>query len=622
MIEFWQSPSVQRALWGLAVSVVVVGALLVVAVLTPPLTTLLYEIRERLGGLRARLRAWANESLGDRAQGFWRERCAEPMEPVLAGLRRIDAAAATLGREQVGALLGLETKLQGHLRVLSVNVQPQAPERLSDRERLMRGLAHGGIGTVIFLLVFGAALGLINAMLLSAFFREFLGTRSPIPTLFPRLQMGHVIAVVVFLAEVSAGWAIHHYSHLPAEDGADLAGASATRERKGPEKVMYGFGWFLVIGLCLSEAVAYGILSRRIGAAAALGIGPGNVFYWLVEYFLAVFGVCVAGGLAMVGYSFEEAVRRRRRAKVERDFLKALVQRDATIEATIDKVRQNIVHIRDAVDNIPRHVADSFQAQLGLNTPFRGAPVSLYDATVSTLATTAHSEATALVLQNRAIPSAPPVRTRTQVIADLLVHLTFAVFLTFATVATALQVIAWVAVEGLQIPLPIAGAMGVALPVGGIVIGFLSWSALDRARYASVVEQRMREPAAKRTLGWVLAAVGALFVLLLTVLAGSLGFFVAHPVLSALVGAFFGAVLVGLGGVADRVLVAVAHAGYLLYLASIRALAAVLGGLGVVAGALCSISAFVLRLLAVPGDVIIRAFRGREARPAAPLALP
>jgi hypothetical protein len=620
--DLWQSPTIQRLLWLVARGGAVVAALLIIAVLAPPLAVLFREAREALTALKDRLVRWASEVIGGRFQRFWEARRTEPLEPVLAGLKRVDAAAATLGQEQIVALRGIEQRFSEHLKFLRSTASPGKAERLSDRDEIIAAVAHGGVGKIIFLLGFGLLLGGVNALLLSAFFREFFGTRSPVPTLLPELQIGHIAALVTFLIEISAGWGIHHYSHLPVETlSADSGDVWATRPRKGPEHVWYALSWGVVVGLCLFEAVAYGILSKRIGAAAALGIGPGSAFYGVSEYFLVIFGVCIAGGLAMVGYSLEDAIRRRLAAKIAREFVNALRRRDETIEATIERVRVSVERIGVALTTIPERVVESFQDRLQLSGSFPGAPIALYEGTTRVLASADPSSVTALTREGFRQPERPAIRTHSQVTADLLVYTLLSSVLVFAVVATTMQIVAWVRASQFNVPVVATFVIGLLIPTGAIAVGHLSWTALDRARYSTVVEQSMREPAGRRRLGYLSLALGVFIVILLAVLAGSLGFFVAHPLLSSMAGATFGAILVAMGGVVDRCLLALAYVGYLVALATVRVVSALLATAMIAIGALCSITIFVLRVLAVPGDVILRAVRGRPRRSAAATAL-
>lgn len=606
--------------------VVVVAVALVIAALAPEIVRLFDELVTRLHVARHKVGRWAHEVLGGRLGRFWRERASEPLEPLLVALRRVTVAAETLGDTQVAALHVFEAKLARHLEGLRAAASPGEIDGLADRERVVRAVASGGLGRVLLLVLFAVLLGGTNATLLALFFREFLGTRALLPAWFPNFQVGHAIAIVIALFEVVAGWLIHHYSHLPPDDLTPEAGR-ATRAREGPEQAMYGFAWFLVSALAVLEFVAYGILSRKIGAAELLGVPATSALHGALELFLGLMGIAMALGLVGVGFTIEAAVHATRRARAAKQFLKALARRDETVRATVDHVRTSVAEIRDAAREIPDHVAADFRSQLRLDDAFPSGPLTLYAGTVRVLTTTDPDAAREL-----AVPSADPalaslgtraesmiapriVRRREEVLGDLLVSLLIAGVLVMAALATLFQVVAWMSRSNL--PLALAWAVGLALPAGMALLGLAARSALDRPRYTSLADQMMRESSGIRRLGWVAAVMAGVSVIVAAVLAGGLELLPGHPIVSAFVGATLASFLVVLGGFADRAAVGSAHIGLLGALcAAWTAAALVQAGVFIAALALTFV-AYIVRFLAIPGSLLVGWWTRRRAARAA-----
>jgi hypothetical protein len=221
-------PVLQWTLWVLAI---IVGAL-IVSFLVPPLVGILRDMRDTLSLMRRMVAAWAREIGVPLWDNFWLRRERDPREPVLAGLNRVNLAARNLGVEQVASLRQLDETLNSHVRFLSRAITPE-PVSDVDRERMTRALVSGGVLKLLFLGLISVAVGLTNAALLNGFFREFLGTRSPVPTLFPGLQIGHVIAALLFLLELSTGVLIYWFG----PDAHDDVGDAKTQHRSAPHRV-------------------------------------------------------------------------------------------------------------------------------------------------------------------------------------------------------------------------------------------------------------------------------------------------------------------------------------------------------------------------------------------------
>src|SRR2546423_1022229 len=433
--QFWTSPAIRWVLWTAGVIVVALAA----SYLVPPFVSLLREARTEFATLRARVSTWAERVTGGRWNAFWDRSCREPMEPVLAGLARIEDAARTMGTEEVATLERLDAHLSEQMRLLRAAAAPNPIPTANDRARITRVIAAGGIGSLFGLALLALALGGINAALLSEFLREFIGVRSPIPTLFPELQMGHVLAVLFFVLEVASGWLIHRYG----PDEQDEIEGEPRRPRSFATRFFFVASWGLLVSLGLIELIAYAVLSDRLNIPAQLRITSDSPFFGLTRFFFAGFGVALTAALAGIGHAAAETMQKLRHARVERRLLRALERRDDLVASNVERVRRDVTAIRDAAKGLPDNVAQSFQERLGLKHRYPGVPLALYAATVQTIASTEPSAVATMVAPDFERPPAPPVRTGTHVIADMGVQLAILVVLLVVSILTAMQTVAW-----------------------------------------------------------------------------------------------------------------------------------------------------------------------------------
>jgi hypothetical protein len=375
MDHFWELPAIRWGLWAIGILV----AALIVSYLSPPLGTVLHDARAALTGFRLRLGLWADNVIRPRWNQFWHDRGAEPLEPVLAGLARIDGAARTLGREQVAALEALDQRLSAAVGLLTRAAAPRAPE-MADRDRITRALAGGGIMRIVVLAVFSVIVGLTNAALLNVFFREFLGTRSPIPTLLPALQIGHVLSALVFLIEMGTGWFIHDNGPEVHDENGELV----PRRRTTANRFFYVGAWSALAFLALVELFVYAVLSDRLEIAKQFNLTSDSPMYPVARFFFALFGLALTIVLSAIGHALAEAFEKRKRAAAERTLLNALERRDETIVTNVQRVRESLEGIATAAGRLPSAVAETFREELRLDQAYPGAPVSLFVATVQT----------------------------------------------------------------------------------------------------------------------------------------------------------------------------------------------------------------------------------------------
>ncbi len=595
MTQLENLPVLQWTLWVLAI---IVGAL-IVSFLVPPLVGILRDMRDTLSLMRRMVAAWAREIGVPLWDNFWLRRERDPREPVLAGLNRVNLAARNLGVEQVASLRQLDETLNSHVRFLSRAITPE-PVSDVDRERMTRALVSGGVLKLLFLGLISVAVGLTNAALLNVFFREFLGTRSPVPTLFPGLQIGHVIAALLFLLELSTGVLIYWFG----PDAHDDVGDVKVQHRSAPHRVYYAGAWGGFVFFALVELVAYAVLSDRLSIPQQLQIPVTSVMYPLMRYFFATFGLALTILLSALGHELAETFAQRKRASVERGFLRAMEKRDESIVRNVQRVRQAMQAITELAGGLPKAVATSFQNELQLLQPFPGAPVALYGGTVKVLASTDPKGASALGVPGLPSPEPPPIRDRTQIVGDLAINLTLLAVLGVVTWLTSGEIVRWLTNESSPVPMAMAQATGLFVPAGAIALGFAARNGLAKLRYASLVEQTLVEPRAKRVYGLLVAAGAVGVCVLLGTLTFEVGVLGQGLFLNVLLGLTQGAVLVGLGGFLDSALVSLSDAVLLLWIGVVRVFALLLEGLAHIVSALLLVVEFLLRLIAVPGDVL------------------
>ncbi len=608
MAEWFGSATVARVIWVLAVFL----AFLVVSLLVPRLLVVLAECREGLATLRRTVATWGRNLVASRWASFWRERGAEPQEPVLAALERIDAAARTLGHDQIDRLGGLQTRLEREMAVLREASVPDQVSAGAVRDHLAASISAGGVSTIVALVLLAVALGIPNATLLSLFFKEVLGTGAVLPTLLPQLQIGHVFALLFFVVEVASGWLIYRSSHRSGTAGT----AGAPQPATGPELFFRGIGWFVLFALAIIETMAYAVLSDRIDLPGLLHIPPSSAFFGFTRYFFALFGCAITLGLAAIGHSLGEALASRRQANAHRRIARVIQKREADRVRSVERVRDCVKVIREVAEGMPMSVATAFADALRIHDPYPGTPLLLHAATGAAVTSTDPERAKALLAPGVAVPQ-PPVRTATQVTADLVLYVVAGVVLVAVGWLTTSEVMYAVAPNTRPLARGLAWAAGFGTPVALVVLGLAARNALNELRYASPVEQVLVQPRGRRIFGYLVAGLAVLGGIGLALLASAVEVVAGQSMLNATLGLVQAGVLVTLGGFLDRIVIAVVHLGYLAWLMSIRIVALIVTMSAIALEALLAIVAAVSRIAAIPGD-LIRSLVVRSSRASSP----
>jgi hypothetical protein len=594
-----QSPATQRVLWYLAILVGGIIAALVISFLVPPIVALLKEVESTLRNAYRRLLEWPGAACGPRVRQFFDALKDEPRQPVLARLERLDAAARHLGDRQISRLERLDNQMRDNLTVLRVASAPNPLPQDEDQKRIARAIAGGSLMSIVGLGFLAFALGGINSFLLSVFFREVLPTGRLLPYPLPDIQAGNILAIIFFIVEVSTGWMIYRNAHPQATDD------SAAIQQSTTEVVFKAFPWLMLATLAIIETGAYALLSVQIGLPKLLNVPPTSAFFGILQYFFAFFGFALTCGLASIGHALADAQRRWREARVERQILDALQKRDKVLIQVVERIRQNVMQIREAAALIPDSIASEFIRVLGVDrSKYPGAPLALYQGIIETLSSPEPSTRTALAAQPIVSLRRPSVRSKTQVIADLGLCFSAALILVVVGTLTGVEIAQWVLAQNLRFGSAIAPAAGVGVPVGCIMLGVLARNALANLRHASIGEQILDETKGRRIYGIVLCGIIAGAAVLLGWLAASIGVLGGSWGLGWLLGVFQAMTLVAIGAWLDVAIVAVLHVGYLAGLALLAGVAYAIALLALAAASLTWLLTMVARLAAVPGNLM------------------
>lgn len=602
MREFLSSPRVQRVLYIVGISVGVLLAAVVVSVLVPRIVALASDIRSGLRAMRVRLAEYTDALLGRLVPTFWAERQTEPRAPVVLELARVADAVSHIGAHQVGEIRTIEGAIRREVATLSSLGMNPSGESAVDLERLTAGVARtsGAWGALILALVGAILVGGINSFLLNIFFRETLGSMRMLPYPLPDIQISNVVALIFFVVEVFIGLLLH----AEVEQGNVMA---RLFRRIGPAVALFG--------LLLVEIVAYSVLSVRINVPQRLGMDATSAFLGLARYFFAFFGAGITLVLAGLGYQIAHSLERIREGRASRVILRTLGNYSNRLQAAKEHSEEligQLTRVTTATKQLPSSITESFQDAVGQAGSDFKLSASIKAALVSAIGSADRVE-------DR---SSPRIRTRTQVLGDVLIAAAIAVTLTFAAWLTINQLGFFLAaVQPKWIP---AFPFGLAILIvtGAIVVGFTTRNALAGSRYATPTQTAIPSPARRKKLGYALLAVcgclGAFFIFA-AVAAGQAG--VMHPALSVLIGLLEAVFLVGLGAFLDQAAVGTWHLGQLVGYGAIQVGAVIGAALALVLDAFFATMCFLLKLLAVPGDAIRSVFSRRRSAEIRPLAV-
>jgi hypothetical protein len=502
-----------------------------------------------------------------------------------------------LGGQQVRTMSALERRLGEHIAVLKSIGSPERMQDKPEQERLARAAAGGSLAAIVFAILIAVVFGAVNSFLLSVFFRETLPAYRLLPYPYPDIQAAHVLAILFFVLEVAIGWSIYRNSARAERDG-------ATRRSSGTHLVFAAIPWAMLVALLIVETIAYAVLSVRIDIPRQLGLTDGSAFYGVARYFLAIFGFCITGLLAYLGHAIAESIDEYRRARVERAIVRALQHGQKSSLTHAERMRETADQIREVASAMPERVAADFRDAVGPASQGATIPGMVQNAIVAATAASDPTSSVALVPVGTVLPRFPAVRTRTHVLADLLVHTLLVGALGALAVLTVLEVYEYVTTLAVPFGTGLAWATGLGVTAAVLMLGLAGRSALRSLRYATPAAQAVPEPRGRAIFGWVIVSLLMVAAALLAMLSARVGVLGDSPILNGLLGLFQAGALVALASFLDAGLIAI---GYILYLAGlglVRVGAAIVIVLALIAAGATYVLSVVLRILAVPGDVL------------------
>jgi hypothetical protein len=579
-------PELARILTIAAYSVGAFLLALVLSFLVPWVGALLDELRASLVASALRVLQAADDFVRPRLQSFWTTRIREPRGPAAAELERAAGAIESIGEARMAELIEVEARLGRDLEILSaLGVQPAGVADI-DSSKIAKGVRSSGAallgltGAIVVALMLGA----VNSFLLHLFFRDVFGSIRLIPYPGPDFQASHALAIMFFGLEIIVGLLLH-------------GGSKATEESATSVIFQRVIPWGGLLVLALVEVIAYSSLSVRVNMPEMLHLTPQSAFYDMTLYFLAGFGGMITLLLAAMGYAIGAKFADYRATRAERTISKVLSQYKDSVRATsqhLETLSRRIESVKALASTIPQGIVDSFRSAVG--------------------GSEAHSGLAELVRQSTAAPlmtvdavergDAPVVRTRSQTVADLLVSFFLLVGLVLLSWFATVRIAEILRVGNGALSGDIGRFVGFILASAVVLLAMISKNALLGSRYTTLAAAAVPAPNLKRALGWVLVAALGVAIVTFTLISGSLGLFGDNASTSALLGLFLVCSIAGLGAFLDQGLVAAWHIAYVLFLGIAWSGARMYAALSFLLGLVTYGVRWVLRVLAVPGDVI------------------
>ena len=567
-------------------ALLVLAALLASVLLSffvPRLLELTKETRLSLQTLRQRVRSDANGLVAAREQAFWIARRSEPRRPLVAELKLLNGNLSSLGQKGLQRLRALDASVAKHITALA-GLGFRAPDagsydlnelRTAARHRVhTRALLFGLIGVAV-------AIGAINSLLLNEFFQGVLPSVFLFPNLFPDFQLSHLVAVLVFVAEVAIGFVLH-MMYREEDD------VSRTKR-------FFALGvWMALVGMLALETGAYALLSGLVRLPERLGLDPTSPFFSLARYFLAFFGLGISLLLAGLGYLIGREYERQKAAREEAealDVLKGYADAAQSVDARVGQVKNDLQSLKDAAREMPKSVVASFKEAIG----------SSKDAETVMAVVQQHLEKLDDVNERDRITM---VRTQGQAIRDLAVLSAIFGGLVLAILSTSTYLAGFLGGRGVSAVG--ASTVGIVVPTFLASLGYLCRHYYAGGRYSSLSDTVSLSSGG----GSVILALCVLGIVagmvLLSSIASDLQLLGASPVANIFFGVFLSTGLALLGSVADIALMSFLQVVYVGLLWTVRALAVVAWLALWIVDSVLATASFVVRLLAIPGDVLRR----------------
>jgi hypothetical protein len=450
---------------------------------------------------------------------------------------------------------------------------------------------------LITLALLSVVMGLVNASLLGIFFVEVIGPESIFKYPLPNIPRGYVLAGLMFIIEVASGWAIFR-SGVRAQRAQERRGAGASFFRAAP--------WVLLFALAIVEVAAYSLLSQRVELARRLGVEPSSPMYGLAQYFLAFLGLGLTLLLAYLGHAIAEGLDERRRSKIARDLVRAIKRGKSTAVQQAERLKELLGRCVEVARGMPVSVPEEFQRGLGTQVEKEAALQTARRAIVAAVASAEPDEARRSLLESSETPQYIRVRSESQVWADLFFNILFLAILVTVFVLTSVEALDYLGSGPVAAPAVVVWAIALALPSAIVGMAAVAWNVLRGLRFASPATAALPERRGRVVLGWVLVVALVVSDLLL---AGELAASAGpgrSAVLFGLLGVLQGIALVAFTGWLDRGLLACAHGIYLTGLGVVELSAFLVAGFALLVEAMAYVTRFLIRMIAIPGDMIRR----------------
>lgn len=599
------SPSAYRIVTGVLITAAVIGVAVFFSFAQQLFHALFDDVGSRARAFRDLVLHRNASFLAERLAAFWTARETEPRAPIVAELSRLSDAVESVGEPQVHAIVDAEKRIGMHLNALRSIQQPDAPDATTNRERLIESVGGTSLFSLGFLMLFTVAIGAVNSFLLAIFFREVIGSYRVLPYPLPDLQASNLIALIIFVAEVATGWAIYRSGdHLRRDERARAPGAG----------FFAVIPWVMLGVLAIVELAAYSTLSLRVNLAQRLRLDAAGFVYPIAQYFLSFLGIGLTLLLAYLGHAIAEGIAERRRSVLAREMMSSLRKGKSSALAQVAHLRELIDKIKQTATHFPTTIADDFMRQLGIVE--RREPVLriVEQFAVSALTAPDRAAPNAAGSMDASIAHVRRVRTRSQVWGDLIMSATLVLALLLAGVLTASEVVTLLWARGPSTPMSnvIAWTAGLAAPLTMIGLGALGWNLARGLRYANPAAGALPQRRGQAVLWWgvIFAIIAATVALVAIAVAATYG---QLPFLYGALAVFQASVLICFAGFLDRGAVAILHLLHLLWLATTRVGALILAGVASLLELVCFAARIIVRLFAIPGDVL----RGRVIVPRA-----
>jgi hypothetical protein len=595
------SPLLRSVLWIVLIVVAVVAGSIVLALLTPRIVEILKKLQQDVISGAKTVAGRSLAYVGAKSEAFWQSEAREPRAPLITELQQLRAAADRVGNPQIRVLEVLQGRIERSMSALrGVPIFGEIkPETL--QENIAKASAGGTLIGIIFQIILALGVGIVNAGLLRIFFNDripYVVIGYPLPT----IMVGDIFAVLCFMMEFGLGLMLHRSLKRSAVQ-------AATTGRSGSTVLLQPMNLIplaLLSALALVEAMAYATLSPKFDLPHVFDLTPNSPFYGLAKYFLTWFGIAVTGYLAYMGHAIAESIEEYRGAHAERAAVRVLARGRRAAHDEVEWLQRSVDRMQRSASAMPADVVAEFQRVVVITA----------DRPQSPPVEQTMRDAIAGAEQLIDPPPAPTVRrpvlrTRWQILASIFAHALLLLALVALCVFTGLEVVSYVErVTGALRPV-VAWTIGIGTGFFAATLGLLGRSALRSVQYATPDTHALPEPWGKRIFEWAVAVLLLLALIGIVLLTAQPRASASSVMLIVLLGALQATAIIVLGSFVDAGILAI---GQLVLLAYFWGMTVVSWSVLLVAcaiAAVCYGSAMVLRLLAVPGDVVLSRFSGR-----------